>query len=107
MLFNRRIYQTNISLEKAFEIWFEFINTFKPVEPEEILVVESLGRVTAEAVQAKISSPFFHASAMDGYAVRFIETFGASEANPIRLQLHEQAVPVNTGDPIPPGFNAV
>jgi putative molybdopterin biosynthesis protein len=71
------------------------------------LVVDSLGRVTAESVQAKISSPFFHASAMDGYAVRFIETFGASESSPIRLKLHEQAVLVNTGDPIPGGFNAV
>jgi putative molybdopterin biosynthesis protein len=105
--FTRRIYQTNISLAEASRIWFDFIKAFKPAEPEEILVVDSLGRVTAEAVQAKISSPFFHASAMDGYAVRFIETFGASETNPVRLQLHEQAVPVNTGDPIPSGFNAV
>ncbi len=107
MLFTRRIYQTNISLEEAFKIWFEFINAFKPSGTEEILVADSLGRVTAEAVQAKISSPFFHASAMDGYAVRFVETFGASETNPVRLSLHEQAVPVNTGDPIPSGFNAV
>jgi len=105
--FTRRIYQTNISLEEAFKIWFEFINAFKPSGTEEILVADSLGRVTANAVQAKISSPFFHASAMDGYAVRFVETFGASETNPVRLSLHEQAVPVNTGDPIPSGFNAV
>lgn len=107
MSFTRRIYQTNISLEEAFRIWFKFINALKPVEPEEIPAAESLGRVTAGAVQAKISSPFFHASAMDGYAVRFIETFGASETSPVRLRLHEQAVPVNTGDPIPSGFNAV
>ncbi len=107
MPFTRRIYQTNISLEEAFRIWFEFINAYKPLGPEEIPAAGSLGRVTAEAVQAKISSPFFHASAMDGYAVRFIETFGASETNPVRLRLHEQAVPVNTGDPVPPGFNAV
>lgn len=107
MPFTRRIYQTNISLEEAFKIWLEFISAFKPLGPEEIPVVDSLGRVTAEAVQAKISSPFFHASAMDGYAVRFIETFGASETNPVRLKLSEQAVAVNTGDPIPAGFNAV
>jgi putative molybdopterin biosynthesis protein len=107
MHFTRRIYQTNISLEEAFRIWFEFIDAFKPSGAEEIPVAASLGRVTAEAVQAKISSPFFHASAMDGYAVRFAETFGASETSPVKLRLHEQAVPVNTGDPIPSGFNAV
>ncbi len=44
---------------------------------------------------------------MDGYAVRFSDTFGASETNPKQLRLGEQAIPVNTGDPIPEGFNAV
>lgn len=103
----RRIYQTSISLEEASKIWFRFIDASEPAGPEEIPVVASLGRVTAEAVLAKVSSPFFHASAMDGYAVRFRETFGASETNPVRLKLYEQAVPVNTGDPVPAGFNAV
>ena len=74
---------------------------------ETIKVIDSLGRVTAEAVIAKISSPFYHSSAMDGYAIRFVDTFGASETNPKRLRIGEQAVYVNTGDPIPDGFNAV
>lgn len=103
----RRIYQTSISLDRALEIWSEFIDALDTTGPEDILVVDSLGRVTAEAVHARISSPFFHSSAMDGYAVRFVETFGATETNPVRLKLNEQAVPVNTGDPIPSGFNAV
>jgi len=103
----RRIYQTNTSLKEAFKVWFDFIKALKPLESEDIAVIDSLGRVTAEAVQARISSPFYHASAMDGYAVRFHETFGASETVPLRLKLDEQAVPVNTGDPLPEGFNAV
>ena len=107
LLFTRRIYQTNTSLEDAQKTWVEFIKTLNPLESEDIAVTDSLGRVTAEAVQAKISSPFYHASAMDGYAVRFHETFGASETMPLRLKLHDQAVPVNTGDPLPEGFNAV
>jgi len=107
VLFTRRIYQTTTSLEDAHKVWFEFIQTLQPLESEDIAVIDSLGRVTAEAVQARISSPFYHASAMDGYAVRFHETFGASETVPLRLTLHEQAVPVNTGDPLPEGFNAV
>jgi putative molybdopterin biosynthesis protein len=107
LLFTRRIYGTHTSLEDAKKTWFEFIKTLKPVGTEDIAVINSLGRVTAEAVQAKISSPFYHASAMDGYAVRFHETFGASETVPLRLRLHEQALSVNTGDPLPEGFNAV
>jgi putative molybdopterin biosynthesis protein len=70
-------------------------------------VADSLGRITAEAVSAKLSSPFYHAAAMDGYAVRFAETFGASEREPKILRMNEQAVYVDTGDPMPEGFNAV
>jgi putative molybdopterin biosynthesis protein len=70
-------------------------------------VKDSLGRITAGAVIAKISSPFYHSSAMDGYAVRFADTFGASETSPKRLSIGEQAVYVDTGDPMPDGFNAV
>lgn len=44
---------------------------------------------------------------MDGYAVRFEKTFGASETMPAGLRLGEDAIPVNTGDPLPDGYNAV
>ena len=107
MEFKRRVYQTCASLEEAQAAWLDYIGSLDPVDREAVPVTESLGRITAEAVQARISSPFYHASAMDGYAVRFPETFGASETNPLRLKLGEQAVPVNTGDPVPDGFNAV
>lgn len=44
---------------------------------------------------------------MDGYAVRFTSTFGASETTPKRLKIPGEALYVNTGEPIPDGFNAV
>lgn len=74
---------------------------------EEIPVAEALGRVTARPVFARISSPHFHASAMDGVAVRARETFGASETSPVCLRLNEEAFTVDTGDLIPPGCDAV
>jgi putative molybdopterin biosynthesis protein len=78
-----------------------------PLSSETVSVVDSHGRITAEAVSAKLSSPFYHSAAMDGYAVRFSETFGASEREPKRLRMKEEAVYVDTGDPMPEGFNAV
>jgi putative molybdopterin biosynthesis protein len=78
-----------------------------PLPGERIAVGEALGRVTAEAVVAKISSPFYHSAAMDGYAVRFIETFGAGETRPKRLLVPVQAIAVDTGDPMPEGYDAV
>jgi molybdopterin molybdotransferase/putative molybdopterin biosynthesis protein len=103
------IYIENTPLEEALRIWRERIVSVnvRPLAGESIGVQNSLGRVTAEAVIAKLSSPFYHASAMDGYAVRFIDTFGASETSPKRLRIGEEAVYVDTGDPLPDGFNAV
>mgnify|MGYP001613248085 FL=1 len=78
-----------------------------PLPGERISVSDALGRVTAEAVIAKISSPFYHSVAMDGVAVRFLDTFGASETRPKRLRVPEHAVFVDTGDPMPDGYDAV
>jgi len=67
----------------------------------------SLGRVTAEPIWAKISSPHYHASAMDGFAVRAIITNGALPSKPLTLQIGPEAEYVDTGDPLPHWANAV
>ncbi len=107
---SREIYLENTPLHEALTKWLKklyYEGAAKPLSGETIKVIDSLGRVTSSAVTAKISSPFYHSSAMDGYAVRFTDTFGASERTPKRLKLGEQAAYVDTGEPIPDGFNAV
>ncbi|MDA8083746.1 MAG: molybdopterin biosynthesis protein [Nitrospiraceae bacterium] len=103
------IYLENTPLDNAIRIWTERLDRagVGPLAGEKIMVLDALGRVTAGPVFAKISSPFYHSSAMDGYAVRFSGTFGASDASPKRLEMGSEAVPVDTGDALPPGFNAV
>ena len=66
-----------------------------------------VGRVLAEPVWAKVSSPHYHASAMDGFAVRAVETNGAIATAPLALMVGKQARYVDTGDPLPEGFDAV
>jgi putative molybdopterin biosynthesis protein len=68
---------------------------------------DAVGRVLAEPVWARISSPHYHASAMDGFAVRSRDTDGASETAPRTLRYGTQAVYIDTGDPIPAWANAV
>jgi len=70
-------------------------------------VVQALGRVTAEPVIARLSSPGFHMAAMDGFAVRAPDTFGAGPDRTIRFQIGERAWPVNTGMPMPQDTDAV
>lgn len=64
------------------------------------------GRITAAPVYAAISAPHYNASAMDGVAVRAADTFGASERTPVFLPPAAFTV-VDTGDPLPPGADAV
>jgi putative molybdopterin biosynthesis protein len=106
---SKDIYLDNVPLDEASEKWFNAVRTLfegKSVR-EAIPAGESLHRVTAEAVSAEISSPFYHASAMDGYAVNFSDTFGASETTPVTLAIPEKARYLDTGDPIADGFNGV
>lgn len=75
---------------------------------EEVLVDEkSIGRVLSQPVWAKICSPHYHASAMDGFAVRAEATAGASPATPVMLETGSQTAYVDTGDPLPEWANAV
>ena len=75
---------------------------------EEIPLDEhALGRVLSKAIWAQISSPHYHASAMDGYAVYSDLTGLASPTHPIDLLIGTQATYVDTGDPLPAGFDAV
>jgi len=67
----------------------------------------ALGRVTSEPIWAKISSPHYHASAMDGFAVRALSTGGAMPSKPATLVIGPEAQYVDTGDPLPNWANAV
>ncbi len=76
---------------------------------EEVIPLDenALGRVLAEPVLAKVSSPHYHAAAMDGFAVRADQTVGAGPANPLVLHVGYQAKYVDTGDPVPKGFDSI
>ena len=106
----RRIYLEDIPLEEALARWWmalEAAGAADPLPGEPVPAADALGRVTAEPVWARLSSPHYHAVAMDGYAVRAEETRGATETSPLRLQVGSHAIPVDTGDPLPQGMNAV
>jgi putative molybdopterin biosynthesis protein len=76
------------------------------LQPETVPADLAIGRVTAAPIWALRSSPPFDCSAMDGIAVRAAETVGASESRPLLLDPGAFAV-VDTGDPLPDGFDAV
>lgn len=100
-------YLTNIPLEQAKKDYLELLvsNGFG-TKTERIPVMNSCGRITAEAVYAHICAPHYAASAMDGVALSAKDSFGATETTPLTLATDRFTV-VDTGDPIPEDCDAV
>lgn len=95
------------TLEEAKEIFFSRFKLDQRAGAEEIPTKESVGRVTAEPIFAKISAPSYHSAAMDGIVVRAEETYGTTERNPKTMKIGRDAQWINTGQSIPDGFNSV
>ncbi|MEM4726703.1 MAG: molybdopterin-binding protein [Candidatus Bathyarchaeia archaeon] len=89
---------------------------------ERIPIEASEGRVLAEDIIADFNVPPFSRAAMDGYAVRAEDTYGASTYTPKRLRLigrqnagewfegevgKGECLEVATGSPVPRGSDAV
>ncbi|WP_338729621.1 gephyrin-like molybdotransferase Glp [Haladaptatus sp. DJG-WS-42] len=76
-------------------------------------LAEADGCVLAEAVVSGQSVPHYDRAAMDGFAVRAEDTFGASSRAPNHLRITTGevapggAVQVHTGSELPPGADAV
>lgn len=58
-----------------------------PVGVEAVETIRARGRVLAEDLYSQVDLPHFHRAAMDGYAVRAKDTFGASATLPAYLKL--------------------
>src|ERR1051325_6448135 len=88
----RSVYLEDLPMEEAIarlNAALDDAGLLGPMPGEMVPLAHALGRVTAEPVWAAISAPHYHASAMDGYAVRSRDTQGASEMAPIALTLIE------------------
>jgi molybdopterin molybdotransferase len=92
------------------------LEAVSPVETTVSLPLASAdGRVLAEPVSAARDVPHYPRAAMDGFAVRAADTFGASGRSPSVLRERdrgtsvgpEEATPVHTGSELPDGADAV
>ncbi|MEW6202274.1 MAG: gephyrin-like molybdotransferase Glp [bacterium] len=98
------------------------LNNVKKVGTEEIDLYNACGRILAEDCSADVDIPTADNSAMDGYAVRWEDTMGASAEKPVALKVvgeipagkvpergigEGEAMRIMTGAPIPEGADAV
>src|SRR2546422_8927512 len=93
-----------------------------PLSSEEVDLHQAAGRVLATDVTAPCPVPGFDRAAMDGYALRGSETFGADVYSPLDFAVLGDALParpfagqlgpgqalrIMTGAPLPAGADAV
>jgi molybdopterin molybdotransferase len=70
----------------------------RPLEGEMVPLEEALGRTLARDVIADVEVPSFHKSAMDGFALRAAETFGASPTDPVPFKVIGEVFPGDAGE---------
>jgi len=64
----------------------------KPLAAERVPLTQSLNRVLAKAVIAEVDVPGFDRANVDGFAVRAVDTAGASERSPRVLELNAEVL---------------
>ena len=105
------IYLHDIPFEQAISVFHGRISKSgwgEKTGAETIPVDENaVGRILAESAFALISSPHYHSTAMDGFAVKSDSTVGAAPSKPIELPAPGESIYLDTGDPIPDWANAV
>jgi len=92
------------------------------IDPIELTLLDAQGLLLAENIVTEVPLPGFDNSAMDGYAVRAVDTRAASPDNPVQLPVTGDVVAgtksrsgmgpglsvrIMTGAPIPAGADAV
>jgi molybdopterin molybdotransferase len=95
---------------------------FNPLDTEKVPLEKSLGRILAQEIISDVDIPGFSRSTMDGYAVKAVSTFGASESSPAFLDIVGaiamgdepqfsitlgQAAKIATGGMLPKGADSV
>ncbi|MEE8311018.1 MAG: molybdopterin-binding protein [Candidatus Binatia bacterium] len=109
----QRKFLQRVPLARAREL---IVSLARRTEPETVDVESSLGRITAEPIHARFASPHYRASAMDGIAVRSVDTATASPETPLSIPDVGTDTPaagivactaVDTGNPLPEWADAV
>jgi len=71
---------------------FEKHLDLKPLAAESAMLADSRGRVLAQDIVAAVDAPPFDRSNVDGFAVRAVDTSGASDGNPKVLMLNPEVI---------------
>ncbi|MHA2501384.1 MAG: molybdopterin molybdotransferase MoeA [Candidatus Kariarchaeaceae archaeon] len=108
------------TVEEAIQILHERVNDH--TETEQVSTAQAMHRKLATDIIAGFDQPGFKRAAMDGFAIRVEDSYGASDTNPKQLDIvgsveigdtsapaiqSGQAIRISTGAPLPDNANGV
>lgn len=100
----------------------KILSRVEELPAEKVPFTSASGRVLSKDIESEVDVPPFDRAAMDGFAVRAEDTFGAKDNRPVQLELagtieigsegdfkleEGEAIKIATGAPVPDGANAV
>ncbi|MCL2116336.1 MAG: molybdopterin-binding protein [Methanobrevibacter sp.] len=109
-------------VEEANDIIKKLFNELYSPKSEEIAIENSYKKVLFQDIESSIDLPPFNRSLKDGFALKSVDTFGASEENPNILKCIDsveagsfsnktinkgECIEISTGAPIPEGADSV
>ncbi len=120
----QKFWGKTISVSEAVELTVKTLKEFIELDAIDVPIDRSIKMISSEIIKCPIDLPPYNNSAVDGYAVRSIDTIGATQLNPVKLKVKcsmdtgdppdkcgilkdNEAVEVGTGAPLPNGADAV
>ncbi|MCS7127722.1 MAG: molybdopterin molybdotransferase MoeA [Sulfolobales archaeon] len=120
----QKFWSKTISVSEAVELAVKILKESIELKAIDIPIDRSIKMISSESIKCPIDLPPYNNSAVDGYAVRSIDTIGATQLNPVKLRVKcsmdtgdppdkcgvlrdSEAVEVGTGAPLPEGADAV
>jgi molybdenum cofactor synthesis domain-containing protein len=116
-----KVFTQYVSVDEALDNFFKEV-PIRQLGEESIPILDSLGRVLSEDVYAPVDVPPFDRAAVDGFALKAENTYGASPSNPVVFDVvgssemgqvpsvrvnNFEAARIFTGAPLPEGTNSV
>ena len=116
-----KVFTQYMSVDEALDNFFKEVS-IRQLGEESIPILDSLGRVLSEDVYAPVDVPPFDRAAVDGFALKAENTYGASPSNPVVFDVvgssemgqvpsvrvnNFEAARIFTGAPLPEGTNSV
>ncbi len=118
----QKIFHELLTIQEAIKkIEMEY-GELKPMGIEFVNIDDSIGRILADEIYARVDSPPFDRSEVDGYALNHFDLIGADEEHPVSLKIIGKSVvgkipdvlikpgtcaEIATGAPLPKGATAV